>query len=36
MIGDRRLDIEAGKNAGVLTCLYDIDHFYKIFLPIML
>lgn len=27
MIGDRRLDIEAGKNAGVVTCLYDIDHF---------
>ncbi len=27
MIGDRRLDIEAGKRAGVLTCLYDIDHF---------
>ncbi|HBK6781869.1 TPA: HAD-IA family hydrolase [Enterococcus faecium] len=26
-IGDRRLDIEAGKNAGVATCLYDIDHF---------
>lgn len=29
MIGDRRLDIEAGKNAGVLTCLYDIDHFLQ-------
>ncbi|MCD5172913.1 HAD-IA family hydrolase [Enterococcus faecium] len=27
MIGDRRLDIEAGKNAGVATCLYDIDYF---------
>lgn len=27
MIGDRRLDIEAGKRAGILTCLYDIDHF---------
>ena len=27
MIGDRRLDIEAKKNAGVATCLYDIDHF---------
>ncbi|HBM5636021.1 TPA: HAD-IA family hydrolase [Enterococcus faecium] len=27
MIVDRRLDIEAGKNAGVATCLYDIDHF---------
>lgn len=27
MIGDRRLDIEAGKNAGVAICLYDIDHF---------
>ncbi|WP_165006309.1 MULTISPECIES: HAD-IA family hydrolase [unclassified Enterococcus] len=27
MIGDRRLDIEAGINAGVTTCLYDIDHF---------
>lgn len=27
MIGDRLLDIEAGKNAGVATCLYDIDHF---------
>ena len=27
MIGDRRLDIEAGKNAGVATCLFDIDHF---------
>ncbi|OUZ31336.1 phosphoglycolate phosphatase [Enterococcus faecium] len=27
MIGDRCLDIEAGKNAGVATCLYDIDHF---------
>ncbi|MDU4557168.1 MAG: HAD-IA family hydrolase [Enterococcus faecium] len=27
MIGDRRLDIVAGKNAGVATCLYDIDHF---------
>ena len=29
MIGDRRLDIEAGQNAGVLTCLYDIDHFLQ-------
>ncbi|OTP12573.1 hypothetical protein A5844_000806 [Enterococcus sp. 10A9_DIV0425] len=27
MIGDRRLDILAGKNAGILTCLYDLDHF---------
>ncbi|MFV0559412.1 MAG: HAD-IA family hydrolase [Enterococcus sp.] len=27
MLGDRRLDIEAGINAGVDTCLYDIDHF---------
>lgn len=27
MIGDRRLDIEAGINAGVTTCLYDLDHF---------
>ena len=27
MIGARRLDIEAGKNGGVATCLYDIDHF---------
>jgi HAD superfamily hydrolase (TIGR01549 family) len=27
MIGDRSLDIEAGKNAGVATCLFDNDHF---------
>ena len=27
MIGDRRLDIEAGNNAGITTCLYDIDYF---------
>lgn len=27
MIGDRKLDVEAGKNAGVKTCLYDIDGF---------
>ncbi|WP_280739168.1 MULTISPECIES: HAD-IA family hydrolase [unclassified Enterococcus] len=27
MIGDRKLDILAGKNAGVKTCLYDIDGF---------
>lgn len=29
MIGDRSLDIKAGKNAGVLTCLYDKDHFLQ-------
>lgn len=27
MIGDRCLDVEAGRNAGVVTCLYDIDQF---------
>nr|WP_242542484.1 HAD-IA family hydrolase [Enterococcus sp. DIV1298c] len=27
MVGDRKLDIEAGINANVSTCLYDIDHF---------
>lgn len=27
MIGDRRLDIEAGSNAGVKTCLFDLDGF---------
>ncbi|OTP27473.1 hypothetical protein A5802_001208 [Enterococcus mundtii] len=27
MVGDRRLDIEAGINAKIHTCLYDIDHF---------
>ena len=27
MIGDRRLDIEAGKKAGVATCHYENDHF---------
>ncbi|MGG5358617.1 MULTISPECIES: HAD-IA family hydrolase [unclassified Enterococcus] len=27
MIGDRSLDIEAGKRAGIKTCLYDRDHF---------
>jgi HAD superfamily hydrolase (TIGR01509 family) len=27
MIGDRYLDVEAGKRAGVRTCLYDRDHF---------
>ena len=29
MVGDRVLDIEAGKNAGVKTCFYDIDHFLE-------
>lgn len=27
MIGDRKLDVEAGRNAGVKTCLFDIDGF---------
>lgn len=27
MIGDRKLDIDAGYNAHVATCLFDIDHF---------
>ncbi|MGX7203817.1 HAD-IA family hydrolase [Enterococcus pingfangensis] len=27
MIGDRRLDIEAGSNAGIQTVFFDIDHF---------
>lgn len=27
MIGDRRLDVEAGRNAGVKTCLFDPDGF---------
>ncbi|KAF1298652.1 phosphoglycolate phosphatase [Enterococcus sp. JM4C] len=27
MIGDRKLDIDAGINANVVTCLFDIDHF---------
>lgn len=27
MIGDRKLDIDAGSNARVATCLFDIDHF---------
>ena len=27
MIGDRKLDIEAGNNAGVLTVFFDIDYF---------
>lgn len=26
MIGDRKLDIDAGKNAEVATCFYDQDH----------
>lgn len=29
MIGDRPLDIAAGKNANVATCLYDIDRFIE-------
>ena len=29
IIGDRRLDIEAGKRAEIFTCLYDIDHFFE-------
>lgn len=28
MIGDRRLDVEAGKNAGCQTCLFDQDGFF--------
>ncbi|MFQ7235403.1 MAG: HAD hydrolase-like protein [Enterococcus hulanensis] len=27
MIGDRKLDIEAGNNAGVQTVFFDIDYF---------
>ncbi|MFC4771662.1 HAD-IA family hydrolase [Enterococcus hermanniensis] len=27
MIGDRQLDIEAGNNAHVRTCFFDLDHF---------
>ncbi|REC31851.1 phosphoglycolate phosphatase [Enterococcus pseudoavium] len=27
MIGDRKLDIEAGNNAGVKTCFFDLDYF---------
>lgn len=27
MIGDRKLDMKAGRNAQVATCFYDIDHF---------
>ncbi|MGM0301940.1 hypothetical protein IGI66_001539 [Enterococcus sp. AZ048] len=27
MIGDRKLDVEAGNNAGVQTVFFDIDHF---------
>ena len=27
MIGDRKLDIEVGINAGVKTCFYDLDYF---------
>lgn len=30
MVGDRPLDIEAGKRAGVKTCFYDIDHFIEV------
>lgn len=29
MIGDRKLDIEAGKNAGVQTVFFDIDQFQQ-------
>lgn len=29
MIGDRLLDIEAGKNAKIKTCFFDIDGFIK-------
>ncbi len=28
MIGDRPLDVEAGRNAGILGCLYDPDGFF--------
>ncbi|MGM0124104.1 hypothetical protein IGI37_001478 [Enterococcus sp. AZ194] len=27
MVGDRKLDIDAGINAKIATCLFDIDHF---------
>ncbi|MBQ0740622.1 HAD hydrolase-like protein, partial [Aquimarina celericrescens] len=27
MIGDRKLDVEAGNNAGVQTAFFDIGHF---------
>lgn len=29
MIGDRLLDVEAGKKAGVKTCFFDVDGFLK-------
>lgn len=27
MIGDRKLDIDAGNNAGVQTVFFDLDYF---------
>lgn len=27
MVGDRPMDIDAGKSAGIKTCFYDIDYF---------
>lgn len=30
MIGDRKLDIEAGNNAGVQTVFLDLDHFSQV------
>lgn len=30
MIGDRDIDILAGKNAGIKTCYFDIDHENKV------
>jgi HAD superfamily hydrolase (TIGR01509 family) len=30
MVGDRLLDVQAGINAGVQTCFYDIDGFHNV------
>ncbi|GAK47455.1 P-Ser-HPr phosphatase [Secundilactobacillus oryzae JCM 18671] len=31
MIGDRQLDVDAGKNAGIQTILFDPDHLIKVY-----
>ena len=33
MIGDRPIDVQAGKNAGMLGCLWDADSLFSDFTP---